>query len=124
MYEEALMNDKQIIQRYLEAEGYTDYYLAAEKTEWMRLAANRSKTASEEKASFVKRIREELKDIVKDVKEQYFTQDVENVLEDLRLCRPMMEILALLVTEFSEAFEEKEKIAEYDSFERYGAVRA
>lgn len=122
MYEEALMNDKQIIQRYLEAEGYTDYYLAAEKTEWMRLAANRSKTASEEKASFVKRIREELKDIVKDVKEQYFTQDVENVLEDLRLCRPMMEILALLVDEFSEAFEEKKKsqnMIDFDDMEQY-----
>ena len=82
----------------------------------MRLAANRDKTVSEEKVSFVKAVRDEVKGLVGDVSSQYFYEDMDGMLEDLALCEPKMEVLAKLTAEFGKRFEAKKREREIIDF--------
>ncbi len=127
VYEAALLSDRQMIEEFLEAETFAEVSekicgRMKEKNVWARLAANRDKTVSEEKISKVKAIREEVKELVKDLVSQYFYQDTKGLLSDLNLCRPKTEILAGLVTEFAERFEEKKRekeIIDFSDMEQY-----
>ena len=121
MYEDMLLSDLNMIEKLLNAEEYSELYKLCAGLDWMRLASKR-KDVSEEKAVLVKEIREKVKETVKDIKEQYFTQNVKDVLEDMAVCRPMMEVLSGLVMEFAGAFEEKKKsqnMIDFDDMEQY-----
>ena len=107
VYETALFKDQQIIEKLISVSDFEEMCRAAAKISWVRLAANRDKTVSEEKVAGVKAIRDEVKGIVKDLAEQYFYQDAEGMLLDIQACRPAMEELAGLVQAFSQRFEEK-----------------
>lgn len=115
-YEAALLSDMRMIEGILSEDTYAGLLEKIRGIAWVRLAANRDKTVSEEKLSKVKAIREEVKGLVKDIAAQYFYQDMDGMLEDLRLCRPMMEVLAGLVTEFARRFEEKKRDKEMIDF--------
>lgn len=120
-YETTLLLDQQMVEEFLGAETFAELSekirgKMQEKNAWARLAANRDKTVSEEKISKVKAIREEVKELVKDIVSQYFYQDMEGLLSDLRLCRPQIEVLAGLVTEFAGRFEEKKREKEMIDF--------
>lgn len=115
-YEEALLSDMQMLDRLLAAGTFAEASERMRGIVWARLAANRDKTVSEEKLSKVKAIREEVKGLVKDIISQYFYQDTKGLLDDLRLCRPQMEVLAGLVEEFSLRFEEKKREKEMIDF--------
>ncbi len=127
VYEATLLSDQQMVERFLEAETFAELSekirgKAQGKIAWARLAANRDKTVSEEKISKVKAIREEVKALVKDIVCQYFYQDTEGLLFDLRLCRPQIEVLAGLVREFAQRFEEKKRdkdIIDFSDMEQY-----
>ena len=121
-YESTLIKDQQVIERLLSVSDYEEMCRAAEEISWVRLAANRDKTVSEEKASWVKAIRDEVKGIVKDLSEQYFYQNAEEMLADIKACRPAMEELAGLVQAFSGRFEEKKRqrnMIDFSDMEQY-----
>ncbi len=121
-YESTLLNDRQIVKRLLSAGSFEKMTEAMADISWVRLAANRDKTVSEEKAAKVKAIREEVKGIVKELAGQYFYQSVEENLNDLRACRPAMEELVELVLLFSEQFEEKKRsqnMIDFSDMEQY-----
>lgn len=126
-YESALLFDQKMVEGFLEAGTFAELSKKIRgntqgKIAWARLAANRDKTVSQEKISEVKAIREEVKALVKDIVSQYFYQDVEGLLFDLRLCRPQMEVLAGLVTEFAQRFEEKKRdkdLIDFSDMEQY-----
>ena len=120
-YETALLSDQQIVEGFLAAETYAELSEKIRvkmygKNAWMRLAANRDKNVSEEKAAQVKAIREEVKDLVKDIVAQYFYQDPKDMLSDIQLCGLSMKVLAGLVTEFAQRFEEKKRNREMIDF--------
>lgn len=121
-YESTLIKDQQVIERLLSVSDYEEMCRAAEEISWVRLAANRDKTVSEEKASWVKAIRDEVKGIVKDLSEQYFYQNAEEMIADIKACRPAMEELAGLVQAFSGRFEEKKRqrnMIDFSDMEQY-----
>lgn len=115
-YEATLLSDMQMLDGILAAGTFTELSERMRGASWARLAANRDKTVAEEKVFRVKAIREEVKGLVKDIVSQYFYQDTEGMLEDLRLCRPEMEVLAGLVAEFARRFEEKKREKEMIDF--------
>lgn len=120
-YESTLLLDQRMVEEFLSAETFAELLekirgKMQEKNAWGRLSANRDKTVSEEKIMQVKAIRDEVKRLVNDVVSQYFYQDMEGMLSDLRLCRPQMEVLAGLVTEFAGRFEEKKREKEMIDF--------
>ncbi|MDO4312136.1 MAG: helicase-exonuclease AddAB subunit AddA [Eubacteriales bacterium] len=122
MYEEMLENDYKLVRTLRSQRGYEAGYQAFQGIRWMRLAANKDKTVSEEKAGQVKRIREEVKAVVRELRELYFAQPGREVLADLKLGRPVMEILADLTISFSEQFEEKKRsrnMIDFDDMQQY-----
>lgn len=122
MYEEALLLDMQMTEGMEEEETFEGLSRRMRDIKWARLAANRDKNVSAQKAEQVKTIREEVKTLLKDVAAQYFYEDVEGILEDIRLCRPHIETLADLVNEFARRFEEKKRekeLIDFSDMEQY-----
>ena len=121
-YEPTLLGDQQMIEGLLAAGSFEKMAKAMAGVSWVRLAANRDKTVDGEKAAMVKAIRDEVKEIVKDLAGQYFYQSAEGMLSDLRACRPAMEELAELVLLFSARFEEKKRsqnMIDFSDMEQY-----
>ena len=122
VYEKALLADSQTVDRLLSVHTFEEMTRVMADIPWVRLAANRDKSVSEDKAAQVKAIREEVKGIIKDLKEQYFYQEAEEMLLDIQVCRPAMEELAGLVLAFSERFEEKKRsrnMVDFSDMEQY-----
>ncbi len=121
-YEAALTADQLMIEKILTIDCFEDMNEGMREISWVRLGANRDKTVSEEKAAQVKRIRDEVKGLIGDLVSQYFYQDTEGFLEDMRLCAPQMEVLAGLVREFTEMFEEEKRqkeLIDFSDMEQY-----
>ena len=122
MYMDALEDDLHQIERLEQAEGYEETYEAIQRINWKRLASNRKNQASEEKANFVKRVRDNVKDMIKDLKSLYYELPGEDVLAEIGRCRPYMQMLARLTTDFSKRFEEIKRsrnMIDFDDMEQY-----
>lgn len=122
VYEAALLADRQMVEEALASRTFMEFSEKLRSIVWMRLAANRDKTVSEEKIIKVKAIREEVKGLVNDAASQYFYQDIEGVLSDNRLCRMYMEELSGLVSEFAARFEERKRekeLIDFSDMEQY-----
>ena len=109
MYEEALLLDMHMAEAMKKEETFEGLSRQMRSMKWAKLAPNRDKNVSVQKAEQVKAIREEVKTLFKDMAAQYFYEDMEGMLEDIRLCRPHIEELADLVGEFARRFEEKKR---------------
>jgi len=121
-YETTLLKDMDVIESLKLAENYGQMYEQFNNVKWPRLAANRDKTVSAEKTELVKSIREDYKSYVKDLVSQYFFQNEEEMLSDIRVCRPYMEELAALVNDFALKFEEKKRaqnMIDFSDMEQY-----
>ncbi len=121
-YETTLLGDSQLIERLLSYDSFEKMAGAMADISWGRLAANRDKTVSEEKTAQVKAIRDEVKGIVKDLTGQYFYQSAEDMLEDIRTCRPFVDELLELTLLFSAQFEEKKRsqnMIDFSDMEQY-----
>lgn len=122
MYEEAFVSDRHQAEAFLSAKTYAEFYEVSQNIVWARLAPNRDKDVSEEKTAQAKAIREEVKGIIKSAAEQYFTEPLEDVLEGMKSCAPMMDVLARLTCAFAAAFEEAKRtrnIIDFDDMEQY-----
>ena len=115
-YEAALTEDARMVEELSGAEDFGTLSERMQKVSWVRLGQNRDKTVSEEKISQVKAIRDEVKALVGDLASQYFYETAEELLFDLALCRPRMQVLAGLVLRFAELFEAKKREKEMIDF--------
>lgn len=121
-YQDTLECDKKLIEKIKMAENLEDMADVLENLSWGKLKANRSKTVSEEKVKRVKTIREEAKNLIDDLAEQYFYQSIDATIEDIKSCLPAVEELTFLVREFAKAFEEKKRsqnMIDFSDMEQY-----
>ncbi len=122
MYEEMLCSDLENIKKFQKAATYSDYYNAVLNMSWKKLAPNRDKTVSKEKAEQVKALREEMKGIIKTAAGHYFKDDINEVIRQAGACFPMMKVLAELTIDFARVFEEKKRnqnIIDFNDMEQY-----
>lgn len=122
VYEATLEKDLQVIEELCNRASYKSLAEAFLNVKWARIAANKDKTVSEEKIDLVKKIREMVKGIVKNMSAQYFYESPEELAEDLRVCAPAMEELADLVRLFAERFEEQKRaqnMIDFSDMEQY-----
>ena len=122
MYEEMLESDRLVIEGLMRGKGYEECCKAFQSVKWSRLASNRDKQVSAEKAGLVKDIREEITGTVKDIGALYFSQPGEEVLADLKVCRPYIEMLVKLTLDFMAAFEDKKRsrsMIDFDDMQQY-----
>lgn len=120
--ESALLCDMQMLEGLSGAQTLEELTERMRGVKWERLAANRDKTVPEEKTAQVKSLREQAKTLTGDLASQYFYQSVQETLDDLKICRPMMKVLAGLVKEFALRFEEtkrKKEMIDFSDMEQY-----
>lgn len=121
-YEAVLEKDLSVIENLQSARTYRQQSEAFANVKWARLPVNKDKTVSEDKITQVKKIREMVKGVVKNIVAQYFYETPEALIEDMNLCAPAMEELADLVRLFGDRFEEKKRsqnMIDFSDMEQY-----
>ena len=121
-YEVALEKDLIVIEDLQSARTYRQQSEAFANVKWARLPVNKDKTVSEDKIAQVKKLREMVKGVVKNIAAQYFYETPEAMIEDMNLCAPAMEELADLVRLFGSRFEEKKRsqnMIDFSDMEQY-----
>ena len=121
-YEAALEKDLIVIENLQSARTYRQQSEAFANVKWARLPVNKDKTVSEDKIAQVKKLREMVKGVVKNIAAQYFYETPEAMIEDMNLCAPAMEELADLVRLFGSRFEEKKRsqnMIDFSDMEQY-----
>ena len=122
MYADALKEDRERIQKLLAQTTMRGMYDLFADWKWKRFAANKDKSVSEELTASVKNIREEVKDIVGALKDQFFYEAPEELWKDMVEAGKTMSVLAGLVQFFADAFEEKKRskhLIDFSDMEQY-----
>ena len=122
MYADALKEDRERIQKLLAQTTMQGMYDLFADWKWKRFAANKDKSVSEELTASVKNMREEVKDIVGALKDQFFYEAPEELWKDMVEAGKTMFVLAGLVQSFADAFEEKKRskhLIDFSDMEQY-----
>lgn len=108
-YLEALAQDEEWIRQLAQAKTYEAIYEILAEWKWAKLSAKRSDEIDPDKRELVKQVREDVKSLQKDLKEQYFYESLQEIEKHMRQCAPMMETFVELTADFHEAMQ-KEKM--------------
>lgn len=122
MYEDALQGDLNLLEQLSACKTYTEYAKAFENLTFVRLSAKKDGNVSDEKRQAVKEAREQMKKVLKGLKEQFFYSSAAQVLTDIRNSRENMEVLINLVLDFSEKLSQKKKeknLVDFPDLEHY-----
>lgn len=109
MYEPALEGDRQQLEQLLRAENYREIGEVLETTGWARLSGKKDEGVNPDKRELVKLLRESTKKAVSGIREKYYFQPLEDMIEDIRQTAPAMNALIELTLAFMEAYEEKKR---------------
>lgn len=122
MYRQALESDLKVVEGLASAATISEMYACFMGVKWERLAPNKDKTVSIEKADFVKSVRAEVKKMLSGVGEQYCYQTPEELLLDMKSCHDVTQILTGLVQEYSDTFDQKKRsknMIDFSDMERF-----
>ena len=112
LYEEALEDDLLLISAARDTAKEKDYDKMAEflgNLSFTRLSGKKQPEAEEKKKELVKSLREEEKNILKELSSRYFCWRESSLLELLACCKKPMEGLVELTLSFQERFSEKKR---------------
>ena len=109
MYLPVLEEDEKRLQQLTKAENFQQMQQQLEEVTFARLSSKKDETVSEEAKEAVKYLREQEKSILKDLQEQYFSQNLQEVLENMKKAEKPISVLIDLVLKFSEEFAAKKR---------------
>lgn len=121
-YEKALESDLQVIQKLRRAKSFSEMQQMLNGLKWDRMSACRGKDISESKKEIVKMIHDEVKKTIGKLAEDYFAEEVESILQDMRSSKSNMEVLAKLAEDFAVLFAEKKEaknMIDFSDMEHY-----
>lgn len=122
MYADALEADQAVMKKLYSQTTMQGMYDLFADLKWKRLATNRDKNVSEDLTASVKSIREEVKETVGALREQFFYESPEEMQKDMLGAGKIMAVLADLVQIFAEAFEAKKRsknLIDFSDMEQY-----
>ena len=108
-YQDALASDRSFLDALLEADSFGAQQELFAGMSFARLSSKKDKMVSEEKKILVKNLRQQIKDILQELKEYYFLMKPEKMAEYLMLTAKPVHVLIDLTLEFSRIFAEKKK---------------
>lgn len=111
-YAEALKNDREqihILKAAVKERDYRKLQELAKQLEFKALSRKRDAEVDPAKKEWVKELRDQEKEILKDLCEKRLCSDEEELLDMVRLCREPLESLVQLVEEFQEKFARRKK---------------
>lgn len=100
----------------------TGFRLTTQKGAFVRLSTKKDPAVSEEKKARIKQIRELVKKLVKELREQYFYEEPEVLLEEMKQAAPAVKVLTELTKTFSGLYEEKKRargMIDFSDMEQY-----
>lgn len=118
----AVDSDLMWIEKLQKAEGFVQKQRIVSLLEWQTLKRNTDKQVSQAKIDMVKEIRDECKKTIHELKENYFYDEVENMLASMNAAKSNMEILSKLVKDFANAYTRKKQsknIIDFSDMEHY-----
>lgn len=122
VYKDALQSDWMFVRELQEVGTFTKMQEKLWDVKWTKLAACRDKTVSEKKIQQVKDIRDEVKDLIKDISKQYFFDDVHEIQKEMARSQENMKTLTNLVKTFADAFSEEKRrknLIDFNDMEQY-----
>lgn len=109
MYADMLESDLEGIERLEDEQRFAEQYDIVCGFGWKRLSGKKDDTVSPDKKEAVKKLREQAKKLVKDIREIYFYAPCEEWEQDMKAACPSMRTLVSLVKKFSGLFSEKKR---------------
>ncbi len=110
MYLDALLSDETFLAELSGAENYLALFHCFEQHKgWMRLSSKKDEQVQEEKKSFVKAIRDEVKAGVDAIREQFFSEEPFRIVSDMEALREPISVLVELTCAFMDRFGEKKR---------------
>ena len=109
MYGDMLESDIREIDRLGMAGDFEQMYAAVLQIKWKRLSTKKDDTVSAEKREYVKRLRGQAKDLLDEMREDYFYLPPEEWKKDMEEAMPSMKTLAHLVEQFASLLSEKKR---------------
>ena len=100
--------------------AYADFF--QKELSWEPLSRKKDPEASEAKKTLVKRIRDQVKDEVYRIQEEYFFESPEQILEDIRGAAPLVEELVRLAGRFQQMYQarkEEKNLVDFADLEHY-----
>lgn len=105
MYEDAIREDEKMIDQLLQSSSYDESYQMFYKIpSFSRLSSKKDEAVSDFKRNLVKTMRDKVKDMIKDLKKQYFYQSPEEVLNNIKMCKEDMNTLVEMTLKFKERY--------------------
>lgn len=120
-YEDALKSDYDFLESLEQTERFSLMYQKLQGVQWAKLGRN-GKNVLEEKMNQVKSIRKEIKDLVSDVTERYFFEDMTEIQKDMGAAKQHVCVLTYLVKRFHEVFlleKRKKNLIDFGDMEHY-----
>lgn len=122
-YLDALYSDKEWIEHLIKQETYQQYSDVFSKISWEKLKSIRkSDEINEELKIKVKEIRDDIKKVVEDIKKKYFFQEPEQMLNDIKAVRGVMNTLVNLALDFTDAYQiakEEKELVDFSDIEHF-----
>ena len=106
-YETALESDRAFVKKMLETDSFEQWQKYLSALSFARLSAKKDSQVSEEAKELVKSLRQQEKDILGDMREQYFSVSLETAAEYMKLAAEPVGVLIDLTLQFAQRFAEK-----------------
>ena len=122
MYEDALISDREYLERLESADSYEEKFLAICGMEWKRLSTKKDVDIDLDKREDAKKLRNESKDIIKKLQPQFFFQEPAMMLEDMQKLEVPMSKLVDLTLELKHAYDaakEEKKVVDFNDLEHF-----
>lgn len=118
----AVDSDLMWVEKLQKTDGFVEKQKILSLLEWQALKRNTDKQVSPAKIEMVKDIRNACKETVNSLKETYFYDEVETMLENMNGAKSNMDILSKLVKDFANAYTKKKQsknIIDFSDMEHY-----
>ena len=110
LYEPAILSDLENLEKCKGAKGYREFYQAFQSMDkWARLSTKKDETIDENKKKQVKALRDQVKDEIKALEEDYFAESPETEFEDMQAAGRPMKVLVELTLAFTRRFAEEKR---------------
>lgn len=104
MYAAMLESDLAFTEMLLKIGSFAELFEIVQKPKWARLSAKKDESVSADKKETVKKLREQVKKMLKDTSASFFYEEPDELLKDMDSAYGTMYTLAELVKEFADAF--------------------
>lgn len=108
-YENALESDRTFVQKLLQTDSFEEWQRLFSGLSFARLAAKKDSQVSEEAKELAKNLRQQVKDLLGELKEQYFSLSLEDAAEYVRMAGAPVGVLIDLTLAFARVFAEKKR---------------